>query len=156
MSTVTTLQISSHHSDETEALAARLAVNLRGGEVIELKSDLGGGKTTFTRGLVRALGSKDHVSSPTFMVCKEYQSPKYRIVHFDFYRLADASFVAEALSEALLDAGTICIVEWGDIVDNVLPKQRLLVSFERASSAQDDRTITMKSGYDYLLNGLKI
>ena len=130
MNTAVTLQISSHSSNETEAFAAQLAVNLTGGEVIELKSDLGGGKTTFTKGLVKALGSTDHVTSPTFTVSKEYNSSKFRILHFDFYRLNDAMYVAEALAEAALDTKTICIIEWGNIVDNVLPKDRIIISLQ--------------------------
>ena len=137
------MQINSHSSAETEAFAARLAVNLQGGEVIELKSDLGGGKTTFTRGLVQALGSNDHVSSPTFTISKEYTSSKFRILHYDFYRLHDATYVQEALSEAQLDTSTICVVEWGDLVDTVLPKNRIIITLERTAQNEDDRVINV-------------
>lgn len=76
MQTVTT------SSNETEALGKRLASNLHGSEAIELVSDLGGGKTTFVRGLAKGLGSTDHVSSPTFTVCNVYKvSPK--VLHVD-------------------------------------------------------------------------
>lgn len=154
MSTVTTWQTFTHDSAETERIAAKLARCLRGGETIELKSDLGGGKTTFVRGLVKGLDSDDHVASPTFMISKEYASPKFRIVHFDFYRLQRAGDVVEALREAVLDDQSICVIEWGDIVDDILPTDRTIVSLERVASDENSRLIDIKTPQPYLLEGL--
>ncbi len=155
MSTDTTWQTLSQSAEDTEHIAAKLARQLRGGETIELKSDLGGGKTTFTKGLVAALGSTDHVSSPTFMISKEYTSPQFRIVHFDFYRLQTAGDVSEALREAALDESTICVVEWGDIVDDVLPANRTIISFERDATNESARAITISSPHSYLFKELQ-
>lgn len=129
MNTAQTLKIASTNSEATEKLASRLTVNLKGGEVIELVGDLGGGKTTFVRGLARGLGSKAHVSSPTFKISNEYTDGRLQLHHFDFYRLTDPGLVANELAEVLGDPGIVTVIEWGQIVERVLPPQRLTISF---------------------------
>ena len=154
MSTVKTWETFSQSSAETEAVAAKLAPYLRGGETLELKSDLGGGKTTFVKALVQALGSTDHVSSPTFMISKEYVTPKFRIVHFDFYRLDAAADIAEALREAALDEQTVCIIEWGDILEDILPQNRTIIRIDRLPDDENGRKITVSSLDLRLIEGL--
>jgi tRNA threonylcarbamoyladenosine biosynthesis protein TsaE len=142
MNTVMTWQTNSTSSEATEQLAETLGRRLRGGEVIELVSDLGGGKTTFTRGLVRGTGSTAKVASPTFTLSREYQAPKFIVAHFDFYRLSEGGIVADELAEFIGDPGYVCVVEWGDIVDDVLPEQRLTVRIERTHASENVRRIT--------------
>src|SRR5579885_1224191 len=72
---------------ETEELGHKVGQALKGGETIELLSDLGGGKTTFVRGLVHGLHSNDHVASPTFTISREYSGRRLKLFHYDFYRL---------------------------------------------------------------------
>ncbi len=88
------------------------------------------------------------------MISKEYASPKFRIVHFDFYRLQRAGDVVEALREAVLDDQSICVIEWGDIVDDILPTDRTIVSLERVASDENSRLIDIKTPQPYLLEGL--
>ena len=114
--------------DETEQLAFRLAQNLRGGEVIELASDLGGGKTTFTRGLAHGLGSKDAVASPTFTISREYAGGRLHMHHFDFYRLGEAGLMADEIAEIVDEPDSVVVVEWAEAVQHVLPDERLRVS----------------------------
>lgn len=91
MNIATTCQIVSTSSDATEKLGEQVGKRLKGGEVIELISDLGGGKTTFIRGLARGMGSTDHVSSPTFTISKFYSvKPKPQTTHLDAALGADA------------------------------------------------------------------
>lgn len=129
-------------SDATELLGAQIGKRLRGGEVLELCSDLGGGKTTFTRGLVQGAGSHDIVASPTFMVHKHYQAPTFTIEHFDFYRLNDPGQVADALAENVEDPSAVIVVEWADSVGHVLPDERVKVLIERTPTHEDERNIT--------------
>ncbi len=150
MSIDTTWQIKSHSSDETELFGEALAALLHGGEVIELRSDLGGGKTTLVRGLVRSLGSVDHVSSPTFTISKEYRAGHLRIIHFDFYRLVDPAYVKEALAEAMLDTDTICLIEWAGLINDVLPADRIIVDIGRMATGEDDRTIAVTASASLL------
>jgi tRNA threonylcarbamoyladenosine biosynthesis protein TsaE len=141
MSTVVTWQTSTTSSEETEQLAEKLGAACRGGEVIELISDLGGGKTTFTRGLVRGIGSPDKVASPTFTISKVYEAGALHIHHFDFYRLQEAGIVAEELAEVIGDPKAVVVVEWGDIVQHVLPEEHLTIIITQ--TAEDIRELTL-------------
>ncbi|HEX8351033.1 MAG TPA: tRNA (adenosine(37)-N6)-threonylcarbamoyltransferase complex ATPase subunit type 1 TsaE, partial [Hymenobacter sp.] len=125
-----------------EQLAENLGRHLRGGEVIELASDLGGGKTTFVRGLARGAGSPDRVGSPTFTISKTYNAPRFEIHHFDFYRLQQADLAAYELHDLLNDPQIVIVVEWAAVIEHVLPEQRLSVIIERTSA--DARAITLR------------
>lgn len=132
---------------QTEQLAELLAKHLRGGEAIELISDLGGGKTTFVRGLARGLGSPDRVSSPSFTLSNEYHvrgqfSHIVRLVHFDFYRLSEPGIMRDELAEVVADPQTVTVVEWADIVEDVLPPGRLTVRIR--TTGENDREIAFK------------
>lgn len=145
MNTEMTWQTNSTDSVDTERLGEALGHHLKGGEVIELRADLGGGKTTFTRGLARGLGSPDTVSSPTFTLSKIYKGDGgLKIHHFDFYRLNEPGVVADQLAESLNDEVVITIVEWSDIVSNVLPKDRLQLEFRLAEKDPDERNISIR------------
>lgn len=113
---------------------------MRGGEVIELRSDLGGGKTTFVRGLARGAGSRDRVSSPTFTLSRVYKAKSLDIYHFDFYRLDDAGILRDQLAEAISD-NQVVVVEWSDIVQDVLPEARIVIKFEPTAASPDERQI---------------
>lgn len=95
-----------------------------------LESDLGGGKTTFTRGLARGAGSQDVVSSPTFTISNLYKSRLFDIYHFDFYRLDDAGIIKHELVEATNDRHNIVVIEWANIIKNVLPQNKLEIKIE--------------------------
>ena len=136
---------------ETENLAEKIGRNLEGGEIIELVSDLGGGKTTFTRGLARGAGSSDAVSSPTFTLSKVYKTPKLNIHHFDFYRLNDVGILEHELHDLLHDSSSVVVIEWGEIVNHVLPKERLTVSFRKLSDEQILITLNYPEPLNYLL-----
>lgn len=140
--------------EETERLGAKIGAHLRGGELIELVSDLGGGKTTLTRGLVRGAGSTDKVASPTFTISKEYRAPNFTIVHFDFYRLAEAGIVAAELSEFIGDSQYVVVVEWGDIVQEVLPQERLTVRLKLEKTGGREIEILYSPQLEYLVEGV--
>ena len=155
MNTVMIWEIDSTSSDQTEQLAEQLGRKLRGGEVIELVSDLGGGKTTFTRGLVRGTGSTDRVGSPTFTLNREYQAPKFTIAHFDFYRLGEAGIMGDELDEIIGDEQYVIVVEWGDIVRDVLPEQRVTIMFEQTGDDTRHITVSYPAKSAYLIEGLE-
>lgn len=122
--------------------------------MIELISDLGGGKTTWVRGLAAGFGSQDHVASPTFTVSKVYKSGSKELHHFDFYRLADAGIMAHELHDLLGDPDIVTVVEWGEAVQHVLPKDRVTVTITR--SGDDDRKLIFEypENRGYLLEGV--
>lgn len=155
MSTVKIWKTSSDSSEQTEKLAEKLGANLRGGEVIELVSDLGGGKTTLTRGLVRGAGSSDQVGSPTFTLSREYTAPNFTVAHFDFYRLNEAGIVADELAEVEGDPNYVAVVEWGDIVHDVLPENRLTIRLSLTGDSSRDIAMSYTDDLEYLLKGIK-
>jgi tRNA threonylcarbamoyladenosine biosynthesis protein TsaE len=114
---------------------------LKGGEVIELRSDLGGGKTTFVRGLARGAGYNSDVTSPTFTISRIYPAKKFKIHHFDFYRLDDPGVLSEQLTESVNETNAVTVIEWADIVKNVLPDNVISVEFSPARSNPDGRRI---------------
>ncbi|QQS20053.1 tRNA (adenosine(37)-N6)-threonylcarbamoyltransferase complex ATPase subunit type 1 TsaE [Candidatus Saccharibacteria bacterium] len=153
MSTEKTWQTQSASSADTEALGERMGAVLKGGEVIELVSDLGGGKTTFTRGLVRGAGSSDHVSSPTFTISREYTAPKFTIVHFDFYRLTEPGIIADELREFMGDSNFVVVVEWGDIVQAVLPPNHIVINIHHSPHEGRNITCQYPSALKYIFAG---
>lgn len=125
----------------------------RGGEVFVFGSDLGGGKTTCVKGLVKGLGSQDTVTSPSFTINQVYAGrDDVQIHHFDFYRLNQAGVVAYEIAEVLDDPKAVVVIEWADIIEDVLPPRRVLITIERLASAENDRLITVKlpKSLDYL------
>jgi tRNA threonylcarbamoyladenosine biosynthesis protein TsaE len=106
----------------------QLSVLLDGGAVLELIGDVGAGKTTLTRAIARGLGITDSIQSPTFTISNRYEAPNGLVLaHYDFYRLNDAGIMKDELVEALGDKGVIAIIEWGDIIEDVLPNDRLTI-----------------------------
>lgn len=144
MSTALIWQIISTGSADTSALGEILGANLTGGEVLALRSDLGGGKTTLTQGLARGLKSQDTVSSPTFTLNKIYKGRDgLEIHHYDFYRLDEPGIMRDELAESLNDPKVITVIEWGDIVEEVLPGNVISVELKPTANDPDERQITI-------------
>jgi tRNA threonylcarbamoyladenosine biosynthesis protein TsaE len=139
---------------QTESLGEKIGKRLRGGEVIELSSDLGGGKTTFVRGLARGAGSKDNISSPSFTIKNVYSAPRYEIWHFDFYRLNQAGMVGYELEDALGDSKIITVIEWAKDASKVLPEERLKIQFTPSPDESRELTIRWPEKLEYLVREL--
>ena len=154
MSTVTMRKTSLRDSNATEKFGERLGRKLRGNEVIELVSDLGGGKTTLTRGIVRGAGSSDIVASPTFTISKVYKTPAFTIHHFDFYRLSEAGLVEHELHDVLDNPDVVVIVEWGDVVQHVLPEKRLTIRINKLPDDSRELTCHYPKELNYLIGNL--
>ena len=88
--------------------------------ILLLKGNLGAGKTTFSQFLLKKLGSKDEVSSPTYAIVNEYDSPKGKIFHFDLYRMKSIEEVYDIGMEEYLDNSFLCIIEWPEIYEEEL------------------------------------
>lgn len=110
------IKFTAKNIEDTDALAARIAEKLKGGEVILLNGNLGAGKTTFTKGLAKALGVDEVVTSPTFTFMKEYHG-RLDLYHFDMYRVEDEDELYElGLNEYLYMRG-VCVIEWNKFKD---------------------------------------
>ena len=114
---------------ETKKFAKILASNLIKGDIIILSGDLGSGKTKFTEGILSYFGLENEISSPTFTIVNEYNS-KTPIYHFDVYRLSDVDEFFAIGGEEYLQNG-ICIIEWGELIEEILPKNYLKISFSK-------------------------
>ena len=151
MSIATISRIGSTSLETTLELAGQVGRKMRGGEVIELISDLGGGKTTFVRGLARGMGSHDAVRSPSFTIGNQYRAGQLTLYHFDFYRLLEPGIMRNELAEYLADPKAIIVIEWGKIVEDVLPPERLTVSFKALSADRRELTFSCPPKLDYLM-----
>jgi tRNA threonylcarbamoyladenosine biosynthesis protein TsaE len=127
------IEITSHSEAQTRRLAMRLASRLRAGDVIALTGPLGAGKTCFVRGLAEGLGlDPADVSSPTFIMCQEYEPPKGQggpvLVHVDGYRLmSDDELATIGWDEYLEARDAIIAVEWADRFGDALPEERISI-----------------------------
>lgn len=143
-------------ADDTKALARVIGGAARGGEVLEFSSDLGGGKTTFVKGMAEGMLVKNVVQSPTFTISQIHKGGRgLELHHFDFYRLQDAGVMSAELAESLAQSNAVVAVEWGEIVHDVLPTKRMSVSL---AVADDDETrivrIAVPKKYDHIREAL--
>jgi N-acetylmuramate 1-kinase len=118
---------------ETARFAADIAAALEGGDLVTLSGDLGAGKTTFARALIRCLAGAEsiEVPSPTFTLIQSYELPRFALVHADFYRLSGAAELAE-LGFDDLPEGTVVLLEWPDRAAGFLPADRFDITFTLA------------------------
>lgn len=100
--------------EDWQGVAEKIIPNLKH-HILLLKGNLGAGKTTFTQVLIKNLGSRDNVSSPTYSIVNEYNTPKGKVFHFDLYRLKTAQEVYETGIEEYLENGFLSIIEWPEI-----------------------------------------
>jgi tRNA threonylcarbamoyladenosine biosynthesis protein TsaE len=114
----------------TMALGARVAACVRPGWIISLRGDLGSGKTTLTRGLLRALGHTGRVKSPTYTLVEPYKVSGLDLLHFDYYRFSDPREWLDAGFSDLFDGLNVCVVEWPERIGSLMPTAHLEVLIE--------------------------
>jgi len=120
--------------DEMLQFGKTLGALLHGGEVIELIGDVGAGKTTFTKGLAAGLGVVGDVQSPTFTISRIYPArDNLELAHYDFYRLHHPGVLKIEIEQTVHDAGMITVIEWGDIIEGVLPEERMRITLSAPS-----------------------
>jgi len=138
--TTTTLALETHSPEQTEALGFALADLLPFGAVVALRGELASGKTCLVRGMAARIAPEAHVSSPTFTLVNQYgEDPK--LYHVDLYRLTGPGEVVDLGYEELFDPDGICVIEWAERAEALLPERRLDVVLEHAG--EDRRRITL-------------
>ena len=125
--------------DETYALGKSLGEAAKAGDVICLNGDLGVGKTVFTQGFADGLGITEPVNSPTFTIVQEYDDGRLPLYHFDVYRIGDVSEMDEIGYEDYFYGEGVCLIEWSNLIEEILPERVISVTIEK----------DLQKGFDY-------
>lgn len=130
---------------ETFDIGKHIGENAKAGDIITLSGDLGVGKTVFAQGVAAGLGIKDHVCSPTFTILQVYDDGRLPLYHFDTYRIEDPGEMEAIGYEDYFFGDGVCIIEWPEMVDDLLPDTVTAVSiFKDPSKGTDYRRITVE------------
>lgn len=124
---------------ETYELGKKLGEAARPGQVYCLDGDLGVGKTVFTQGFARGLGIEEPVNSPTFTIVQQYDSGRLPLYHFDVYRIGDPSEMDEIGYEDCFYGEGVCLIEWSELIEELLPPDPVRVKIEK----------DLEKGFDY-------
>ena len=141
---------------DTLALGAALAPCLRGGMVVYLSGELGAGKTTLARGILRALGHTGRVKSPSYALVEPYKLSKLYLYHFDFYRFTDSKELEEAGFREYFSQETVCLVEWPENAKNLLPAADVTIRLATAGAGRQVRIGAGTEGGRFCLRSLKL
>ena len=128
---------------DTINFAKDFAKNLKVGDIIVLSGELGSGKTKFVQGILKYFNLENEISSPTFTIVNEYNSTNTNIYHFDVYRLEDVDEFYAIGGEEYFSKG-ICIIEWGEIIENILPKDYYKISINKSLDDENIREIIIE------------
>ena len=137
------MQLISKSEIETKNIAKEIASQLKVKDIIILEGDLGAGKTKFTEGILEYFNLQDEISSPTFTIVNEYNTSKFNIYHFDVYRLSDIDEFYAMGGEEYFEKG-ICIIEWGEIIEECLPKDYIKINISRDLENENIRKLDIK------------
>ena len=133
----------SHSENDTIEFAKNFAKKLNKHSIILLSGDLGSGKTKFTEGILKYFGLDDEISSPTFTIVNEYDAKDVKLFHFDLYRLEDIDEFYAIGGEEYLQNG-ICIFEWGEMIESILQKGYIKITFSRDLENVDLRKLKIE------------
>ena len=130
---------------ETHALGKKIGYTAKPGDVYTLVGDLGVGKTVFTQGIADGLGITEPVSSPTFTIVQVYEEGRMPFYHFDVYRIGDIEEMDEIGYEDYFYGEGLCMIEWANLIEEILPDKRYDVTIEKdLEKGFDYRKITIK------------
>lgn len=139
------MQYITHSPEETERIGASLGRIVPAGTLIAYCGDLGAGKTAFTRGLARGLGTREIVTSPTYTIVNEYLGGRIPLFHFDMYRLSSSDDLWDIGWEDYLERGGVCAVEWSENVADAM-EDAICIQIEKLGDT--DRRITISGGFE--------
>lgn len=131
--------IESCSPEETFALGERMGRESMPGQIFTLIGELGVGKTVFTQGVARGLGITEPVNSPTFTIVQVYEEGRMPFYHFDVYRIGDVEEMEEIGYEDYFYGDGLCLIEWADLIAEILPKHYRRVTIEK----------DLQKGFDY-------
>ena len=130
--------------DDTRRAAERIAKKINIGDIILLKGEMGAGKTTITKTIVKALGSDDYVTSPTFAIMNVYKAKDMAIYHFDLYRLTKSMDLDTlGLDDYLYDSGAISLIEWPEAIESEFKDAK------KISLIKDGESRILETNFDF-------
>lgn len=135
------MKIESYSTEETFAYGEKCGREAKAGQIFCLNGDLGVGKTVFTQGFAKGLGIQEPVTSPTFTIVQEYEEGRLPFYHFDVYRISDPEEMFEVGFDDYLESGGVCFIEWANLIEEILPEDRVEITIEKCLS----------KGFDYRL-----
>lgn len=131
--------IETKSAEETFDLGKRLGEKAEPGQIFTLNGDLGTGKTVFTQGFAQGLGIEEPVNSPTFTIVQIYEGGRLPFYHFDVYRIGDVEEMEEIGYEDCFFGEGVCLIEWAQLIEDILPEQLIQVDIEK----------DLEKGFDY-------
>ena len=131
----------SESEQETFSLGLKMGQCAKAGDIYSLNGDLGTGKTVFTAGFAKGLAINTPVCSPTFTILQVYEEGRLPLYHFDVYRIADPEEMFEIGFDEYAFGQGVCLIEWGNIIDEILPENTIRVNIEK----------DLTRGFDYRL-----
>jgi len=131
--------IESYKAEDTFQLGMKLGQEATRGEVYCLLGDLGTGKTVFTQGFAKGLGIVESVNSPTFTIVQVYDDGRFPFYHFDVYRIEEIEEMFEIGYEEYFYGEGVCLIEWSNLITELLPKKRKVITIEK----------DLEKGFDY-------
>lgn len=131
--------IETRSPEETFELGKKIGEKAMPGQVYTLNGDLGVGKTVFTQGVAAGLGITEAVSSPTFTIVQVYEEGRLPFYHFDVYRIGDIEEMEEIGYDDYFFGEGICLIEWAELIREILPEKRISVTIEK----------DLEQGFDY-------
>ncbi len=132
-------EIETSSPEETFQVGKRLGEEAQAGQVYTLVGDLGVGKTVLTQGVARGLGIDEPICSPTFTIVQVYEEGRLPFYHFDVYRIADVDEMEEIGYEDYFYGEGLCIIEWGNLISDILPEGCMEIRIEK----------DLEKGFDY-------
>lgn len=131
--------VETKNEKETFKLGYSIGKKAQAGQIYTLTGDLGVGKTVFTQGLAAGLGIEEPVNSPTFTIVQIYEEGRLPFYHFDVYRIGDVEEMEEIGYEDYFYGEGVCLIEWANLVEEILPRPVIAVLIEK----------NLEKGFDY-------
>nr|WP_302134720.1 tRNA (adenosine(37)-N6)-threonylcarbamoyltransferase complex ATPase subunit type 1 TsaE [uncultured Schaedlerella sp.] len=131
--------LESKSPEDTFQIGMRLGKLAEAGDVYTLTGDLGVGKTVFTKGFAKGLGIEESVNSPTFTILQIYEGGRLPLYHFDVYRIGSVEEMEETGFEEYIMEDGVSLIEWADLIEEILPRKRTRVLIEK----------DLEKGFDY-------
>lgn len=130
------MEIKLNNLEETNEFGIRLGENLIVGDILCLNGDLGAGKTTLSKSIGLGLGVSEYITSPTFSLINQY-SGRIPVYHFDVYRLENTDELFDLGFDEYFYGGGVCIIEWADKIDKMIPKERIVIDIEKGNNPNE-------------------